>query len=389
MSAPRVLLAAPAGVNVALLRRALVRRLLAGGAQVHVAVPRDAHFEAVAALGAEVHPWAMARGSLGPGAALASVAALRRIVAAARPQVVHSFTHQPNIFARLAVGGGAALVNSVTGLGSNFLGRGLGGGLRRALFHTLYRATRPRCAALIFQNDDDRAHFAAHGLTGPTPVFMVRGTGVDVAALRPGAVAPERVAAARAALGLEPEHVVLTLAARLIRDKGVFEFLEAARALAESHPRARFLLVGEPDPGNPASLSPQALEAARAGGAVVFAGWREDMPLIWALSDVAVLPSYREGLPVSLQEAAACGLPIVTTQAPGCRDVVAPGESGLLAPVGDAPALARAMAALLDDPALRQRMGQAGRRRAETLFNADTLAGEIVQVYGRVRKEFA
>lgn len=388
MSAPRVLLASHAGVNVALMRRALVRRLLAEGAEVHVAVPRDAHFDAVAALGVRVHPWAMARGSLRPGAALAAVGALRAIVAAARPQVVHAFTHQPNIFARLAVGRALPLVNSVTGLGSNFLGQGAGGALRRAVFHTLYRATRARCAALIFQNDDDRAHFAAHGLIGAAPAFMVRGTGVDVAALRPGAEDAARVAAARAALGLGPEHVVLTLAARLIRDKGVFEFLDAARALAARHPRARFLLVGEPDPGNPTSLSPEAMDAARADGAVVFAGWRDDMPLVWALSDVAVLPSYREGLPVSLQEALACGLPVVTTQAPGCREIVAPGENGLLVPVGDAPALARAMATLLDDPALRQRMGQAGRRRAEALFNADTLAGEIVTVYRRICKEF-
>ena len=388
MTAPRVLLVSHAGINVALMRRALVRRLLAEGAQVHVAVPRDGHFDAVAALGARVHPWAVARGSLGPGAALASVAALRRIVAAVRPQVVHAFTHQPNIFSRLAVGGAAPLVNSVTGLGSNFLGRGLRGGLRRGLFHALYRATRARCAALVFQNDDDRGHFQARGLIGRTPAFMIRGTGVDVGALRPGAFDPARVARARAALGLEPDHVVLTLAARLIRDKGVFEFLEAARALAARHPRARFVLAGEPDPGNPTSLTPEALEAARAGGAVVFAGWREDMPLVWALSDVAVLPSYREGLPVSLQEALACGLPVVTTQAPGCREIVAPGENGLLVPVGDAPALARALETLLADADLRQRMGRAGRRRAETLFDANTLAGEIIQVYRQLHKDF-
>ena len=388
MSAPRVLLASHAGINVALMRRALVRRLLAEGAQVQVAVPRDTHVDAVVALGARVHPWAMARGSLRPGAALASVAALRAIVAATRPQVVHAFTHQPNIFARLAVDRALPLINSVTGLGSNFLGQGAGGALRRTVFHTLYRATRARCAALIFQNDDDRAHFAAHGLIGGTPAFMVRGTGVDMAALRPGAVDAARVTQARAALGLGPEHVVLTLAARLIRDKGVFEFLEAARALAARHPLARFLLVGEPDPGNPTTLSGAAMDAARADGAVVFTGWRDDMALVWALSDVAVLPSYREGLPVSLQEALACGLPVVTTQAPGCRDIVAPGENGLLVPVGDAPALARAMATLLDDPALRQRMGRAGRSRAEERFNADTLAGEIVAVYRHICKEY-
>lgn len=387
MSGKRILLVSHAGVNVALLRRALIKRLVAEGFEVHVAVPRDRYFEDVSALGASPHHWEVAGGSLNPIAAIKAVEALEGIVKDVAPALVHSFTHQPNIFSRLAVPHGVPLVNSVTGLGSNFLGTGAKGALKRFIFHTLYKCTASRNDTIIFQNDDDRAHFETRSLTGTTPVSMVRGTGVDTVAIRPDAFDASQRETARKALGLSLDHVVLTLAARLIRDKGVFEFLEAARILAPRHPKARFLLVGEPFPGNPTSLSPEAIDAAKADGTAVFAGWRDDMPLVWGMSDVAVLPSYREGLPVGLQEALASGLPVVTTDAPGCREIVEPGKNGLLVPVGDARALADAMGRLLDDADARTAMGRSSRERAEQLFDANTLAGEIIQVYRNTAKE--
>lgn len=387
MNGRRILIISHAGVNVALLRRALILRLLDEGADVHVAVPHDAHHAAVAALGATVHDWHVARGSLNPLAARGAVAHLRDIASAVRPHVAHSFTHQPNIFARLAVSPVAPLINSVTGLGSNFLGAGLAGCAKRGVFHTLYRATTRRASAVIFQNDDDRAHFEGARLLGDTPAFMIRGTGVDVTAIRPGALPAHEVAAIRAELGFAPEDVVFTLAARLIRDKGVYEFLLAARTARAALPRARFLLVGDADPANPSSIPSEALAAATADGTVTAPGWRDDMPRIWAASDVAVLPSYREGLPVGMQEALAAGLPVVVTDAPGCREVVRHGENGFAVPVADAAALAEAMATLAGDDALRHRMGVASRALAEDRFDANTLAGECIALYRRFSKE--
>ena len=318
MNGKRVLLVSHVGVNLRLFRRALIERLVAEGAEVHCAVPRDDDAPGIEALGARVHDWALARGSLNPMSLPGPVNALRAVAREVRPHVVHSFTHQPNVFSRLALGTTLPLVNSVTGLGSNFLATGLKGRLKRAVFHFLYRGTRRCPAAVIFQNGDDRTYFERHRLLGALAPDLVRGTGVDTDALRPGAPDVTEVAAARAALGLSMDHVVFTLTARLIRDKGVFEFLEAAKSLAaRAHPAARFLLVGDADPGNPGSLGEADIAAARAGGNVVLAGWRTDMDHVWAMSDVAVLPSYREGLPVSLQEAMACGLPVVNHRRPG------------------------------------------------------------------------
>jgi len=142
--------------------------------------------------------------------------------------------------------------------------------------------------------------------------------------------------------------------------------------------------VGEPDPGNPNSLKPRAVKAAKRAGNVIFAGWREDMPLIWALSDIAALPSYREGLPVSLQEALASGLPVVTTDAPGCREIVDSGKNGYLVPVRQVGALADALAMLLENPEQRAAMGKESRKKAEEEFNADFLAERTVALYRRL-----
>ncbi|MEW5772192.1 MAG: sugar transferase [Thermodesulfobacteriota bacterium] len=382
MSAPRtVLLVSHVGINLARFRAALIRELVARGDRVVAAVPDAAHDAELAALGAEVRHYGLARGSLNPARLLSPVRSLRRLVRDIRPDVAHSFTHQPNILCRLAVPAGTALVNSVTGLGSCFLGAGPKGEALRRAFHLLYRATARKAAAVIFQNRDDLGHFQSHGLLGPARAELVRGTGVDTAAFRPGLLSPEEREAVRAELGLAPGQVAACLAARLIRDKGVFEFLEAARLLAARHPDLRFVLVGEADPGNPTSLSEADMAAARAAGNVLFAGWRTDMDRIWAASDIAVLPSYREGLPVSLQEALACGLPAVAADAPGCREAVADGSNGFLVPVRDAAALAAALGRLAGDPALRARMGEAGRAKALAEFDAAVLARQIAALY--------
>ena len=279
------------------------------------------------------------------------------------------------------------MVNSVTGLGSCFLGEGIKGRLVRAVFHFLYRATAGRCAVLVFQNNDDIAYFEEHDMAGSARVARIRGSGVDLERFFPGAYSPEEREQARAGLGLPPGCVVFAMAARLVRDKGVREFLQAARSVAASCPGTRFVLVGEPDPGNPGSLSLEEMRRAAEGGNVVFAGWREDMPLVWAMSDVAVLPSYREGLPVSLQEALASGLPVVTTDVPGCREIA--GEGGhclLVAPRESAP-LAVAMRTLAESSELRRSMGEAARAKAQAEFDAHALAGEHVGLYASLWRE--
>jgi glycosyltransferase involved in cell wall biosynthesis len=171
------------------------------------------------------------------------------------------------------------------------------------------------------------------------------------------------------------------MAARLLRDKGVYEFTEAARILKQDDVRARFLLVGDPDHTNRSSVNESQLEAWREEGIVEIVGFRSDIASLFAMSHIVVLPSYGEGLPKVLVEAAACGRPVVTTDIPGCREAIAPDQSGLLVPPRDARALADAIKHLIENADLRRRMGRAGRRFAERHFAIEDVIAKHLSTY--------
>jgi glycosyltransferase involved in cell wall biosynthesis len=368
-------------MNMLFFRRTLIESLLERGTEVLAALPPDRHTPKIQELGVEVVAYPLARGSMNPATAPVSIRALNAIISKHRPDIAHSFTHQPNILTRFAAPRGTTVVNSVTGLGSCFLGSGIKGSMVRGMFHRLYRSTAGRCRLLLFMNEDDRGYFLEHRLAGSARVETVRGSGVDLQRFRPDLLDPRERDQLRAELGIGPEKVVVSMAARLIRDKGVFEFLEAARLLEQKHPEACFLLVGESDPGNPGSLDASDM---RPPANLVQAGWREDMSRIWAASDLAVLPSYREGLPVTLQEAAATGLPLVAADVPGSREIVNDGENGYLVAVADANDLAGKLSRLIRDPDLRRRHGRESRELAEREFDAKTLAMRIVSLYDEI-----
>jgi glycosyltransferase involved in cell wall biosynthesis len=181
----------------------------------------------------------------------------------------------------------------------------------------------------------------------------------------------------------EPEAVpVAIFAARLLRDKGVFEFIEAAAILRSRGVEARFLLVGSPDSGNPASVTVDELERFKREGVVEVMGYRQDIAELFANSNIVVLPSYYgEGLPKVLIEAAACGRAVVTTDHPGCRDAIEPGRSGILVPVRDARTLADALQTLIEDASLRHQYGKAGRALAERLFSVNHVIDAHLNIY--------
>ena len=174
---------------------------------------------------------------------------------------------------------------------------------------------------------------------------------------------------------------VVVLAARLLSDKGVHEFVQAARLLKLRNSHARFVLVGTVDPANPASIAQAELDAWLDEGVVECWGHRSDMPQVMATARVVVLPSYREGLPKVLLEAAACGRAVVTTDVPGCRDAIDPGVTGLLVPVCNAVALADELEGLINDPVRCQAMGDAGRALAERAFDVRQVVAEHLRIY--------
>jgi glycosyltransferase involved in cell wall biosynthesis len=262
-----------------------------------------------------------------------------------------------------------ALVNAPIGMGFVFTSNSFLSLLLRPLVRAALRALlNPRGSKVVFENSDDLNALVGDRSVRAGDAVLIRGSGIEVAGF----------SAARQ----DGEAPVVTLVARMLWDKGVGEFVEAARLLRAERSPARFWLVGDADPHNPAAISEARLRAWNAEGIVEWLGHRDDVPAILARSQIACLPSYREGLPRSLLEAMAAALPIVSTDVPGCREAVRPGENGLLVPARDAPALAAALRQLIADPELRRRFGAAGRRRAEREFASSIVIAQTLAVYG-------
>jgi glycosyltransferase involved in cell wall biosynthesis len=224
---------------------------------------------------------------------------------------------------------------------------------------------------LILQNPDDREVFLEAGLVNNRNIRLIPGSGVDTQRFRPKANKLQQ--------GYSVKKIVF--AARLLWDKGVAEFVEAAKCLNSEGIDAEFVIAGDPDPGNPASIPEETLSQWRELPFINMLGHVSDMVNFLENADVMVLPSYREGLPRSLIEAAAAGLPIVTTDVPGCRETVENGVNGYLTPVRDSLALAEALKKILKNPELAKQMGEAGRAKALAEFDEQWVFSKTVDVY--------
>lgn len=270
-------------------------------------------------------------------------------------------------------------MNAVTGMGYVFTSQSAKAQLLRPLVRGLLRlALGGRGARLILQNPDDVAQFARTGLVSAAQVRLIAGSGVDCQRFAPAAPGPAAPVGTATAAG---QRLRVLLPARLLWDKGLAEFVAAARLLRAQGLAMDFLLAGEPDPGNPAAVPEATVRGWVAEGLLQWLGHVDDMAALFATVQVVVLPSYREGLPKGLIEAGACALPLITTNVPGCREVVTDGVDGLLVPVKDAPALAHAMARLHQDPALRARLGAAARQKALAQFDERLVVASTVAVY--------
>jgi len=344
------------------------------GYQVHIATGLTGRLDELQRAGLVVHPLALDRSSAGLGNAWRTMVQLWHIFRTVRPDVVHLVTIKPvllgGLVARLA--GVPAVVAAVSGLGFVFVARGVKAAVRRWLVGALYRvALGHRNLKVIFQNSDDRASLARLANLPSRKVAMIRGSGVDLTQYR--------------VMPMPPGVPVVVLAARLLADKGVREFVQSVQLLRRRGRLARdarFVLVGEPDLANPTSLRPAELAQWAEEGLVELWGHRTDMPQVLAAAHLVVLPSYYgEGLPKVLIEAAACGRAVVTTDHPGCRDAIDAGVTGILVPVRDAVALANAIQALLNDPVRCNAMGQAGRALAESAFDVKQVVARHMDIY--------
>jgi glycosyltransferase involved in cell wall biosynthesis len=351
------------------LERAVAAR--AAGYDVAVMTREHAHGETIRAAGIRLLPMNFNRSGLNPVSEFLSLVKIWFACRRERADVLHHIGAKAIFYGSLAAlmsPRRPAIVNAPVGMGYVFSSGQLMARLLRPGFRLAYRLLlNPRRSRVIFENPDDAAWFMNNGVVRPGDAAVIRGAGIDIGRFQP----------VPAPAGLP----VVALAARMLRDKGVCEFVEAAHRLHDAGVAARFVLVGDPDPKNPASIPAEQLRAWHGQKGVEWWGWQDDMAAVWRQVHIACLPSWREGLPKTLLEAAACGLPIVTTDAVGCREVVRNGDNGLLVPVGDAPALAKALHVLISDADLRDRMGAQSRAMAEREFSSDRVIRETLKVY--------
>jgi glycosyltransferase involved in cell wall biosynthesis len=349
-------------------RLPMARAARKAGFEVHVATSVNNGANAIEAEGFILHPIPLQRGGCSPLTAIRAILALRRLEQQIEPDIAHHSGLQCSVFGSIAAfGKNFSQVNAITGLGYIFtsvtLRTRLLKGSMRWLLPWLFN--RRGCVVLV-QNPDDRAALGDLGIEQRRMV-LIPGSGVDTDALQP---LPE------------PEGpVTYGFAGRLLTDKGIRALVAAHGILRRQGHDSNLMIAGNPDPANPASVSLEEVKEWGRQPGITWRGHIEDIASLWRKCHFAVLPSHREGLPGSLLEAAASGRPMIATDAPGCREIVIQGETGLLVPIEDPEALAQAIAKLATSPELRSRYGKAARQLVVSKLSATIIGSSIVQLY--------
>ena len=352
-------------------RLPMARAAREAGFEVHVATRVGDGAPAIAAERFILHPVPFARGSVSPFASLATIAVLQRIYRAVKPDIVHHVALQATVLGMIAaLGRRCACVNAFIGLGYAFTSDSAKARAMRRLIGPAVRFLIDRDGSVaLVQNGDDRAALLSLGIPN-SRIELISGSGVDVTRFMP---LPEPQA-----------PPTFGFVGRLLDDKGIRTLIAAHRLLRERGMDARLLIAGTPDPANPASVTAAEAASWSKEPGIACLGHVKDIAGLWARAHVAVLPSRREGLPLSLLEAAACGRTMVASDVPGCREIVIHEQTGLLVPVDDADALAAAMDKLVSAPELRTRYAAAARKLAVEKFSADIIGRHTVQLYRRL-----
>jgi len=344
--------------NLLNFRAGLIRALVAAGHEVVAVAPDDKYAASLNALGCRFVPLHMENGGTNPVQDALLTWRFVRLFARERPDVYLGYTVKPNVYGSLAAHMmRIPVINNIAGLGAVFIKDGW---LVRVV-RWLYRMALKRSAKVFFQNDDDRQLFISGGLVRAEVTELLPGSGIDLNRFTP--------AATTAVHDVNTKFRFL-LVARMLRDKGVGEYVEAAKLLRQRWPQADFCLLGFLDVQNPAAISRAEMDVWVAEGVVNYLGVSDDVRIQIATADCVVLPSYREGTPRTLLEAAAMARPIITTNAVGCREVVDDGANGYLCNVRDAADLTEKMEQMLTlSPEQRSEMGLRGRAKMEVEFD--------------------
>lgn len=349
-------------------RLPMARAAREAGYEVHVATRVVDGGAAIAAEGFHLYPLHWRRGSTNPVDFIKAIAEVRRAYRTLAPDLVHQVAFWPAIVGSIAACGlPTRRLSALAGLGFAFTSISFKARVVRTILRPFLRRllSGPRSAVLV-QNPDDRAAMSALGIDR-SRIFLIPGSGVDTDRLRP---LPEPAG-----------PTTMAYVGRLLDDKGLRPLVSAHALLAARGTQIRLLIVGDVDPANPASIPALEIDAWRRQASIEVLGHVSDIRTVWAMAHIAVLPSRREGLPLSLLEAAACGRPIVATDVPGCREIARADVNALLVPVDDPNALAEALARLAQDRDLRLRFGSAGRALVEREFSTARIGTETIALY--------
>lgn len=338
------------------------------GYEVHVASADGEEVSQIEAHGIIHHEISLERSGTNPLKELKSFFSIFRIVREIRPDILHLITIKPVIYGCLVakMTKTKSILCAITGLGYVFI-NSTDASLLKLIVKNLYKvAFKHKNIKAVFENEADRDIFVSEGILSKKKTFVINGAGVNLADFT---FAPE------------PEgQIKVVFAARLLRDKGAFEFIAAAKQISKTHD-AMFLIAGDLDPDNPASLTQADIDSISGSHHIELLGFRTDIAALFANSHIVVLPSYREGLPKVLIEAAACGRAVVTTDVPGCRHVIIENKTGLLVKVNDVEGLAKAIVKLIENNEMRKSFGVEGRRLAESKYCGKIISKEYINCY--------
>ncbi len=352
-------------------RRELALAARAAGFDVTLGARFTAHQTRIEALGIHCVPISFVRAMGNPWRELTLLWQIARLIGKRRPTVVHCVALKPILLATLAaaVNPRVSFIYAVTGLGHLFIEESPHNRrLRRVVEPWLRWLFAHKNGHVVVQNDDDRALLTANGLTTASATHLIRGAGVDVAFFTAAPLPRD-------------ELPLVVLVARMLRDKGIVEFIEAARLLRARDCRVRMVLVGGVDEANPAALTTDALNRLCAEAQVEWWGHRDDMKSVYHAATLVCLPSYREGLPKALLEAAACGRPLLATDVAGCREICIDGQTGRLVKPRDVQSLAAGIAELAHDHARCAEMGARARQLCEAAFSSTAINAQTVALY--------
>jgi len=338
------------------------------GHEVILLSPGGSYVKFLEQAGLEWRDFPLSRKGMNPIQEIRTIYRLRKVMKDIQPDVLHNFTLKSVLHGSLATKGLAVgkTINTITGLGYLFINNNFFVRIIREFIKISLRFAL-KGTTVVFLNKEDRQFYLEQKIISEEQAFIINGAGVDTKKYCPA--------------DKTDEQFNIIFPARLLKDKGIYEFIEAARIVKKHHAQAQFILVGSVDKGNPSSVTSEEIKAWQKEGIIEWWGWQKDMVKVYHRAFLVCLPSYREGLATSLLEAAACGVPIIATDVPGCREVVRHNETGFLVPARDAKALAGSIIYLLDHQDLLVGMGLKGRELIINKYSQERINAETYKLY--------